>query len=408
VPLKYNISFRYYIGARLFIMLALHIQMTIVGLQLYYEYDRSAYALGLLGLFEAAPFMVLSLVSGYVSDLYNRKTIWMLCIFGFFLASLFLYANANHLIAIPHLQGKAVLYTVTFFLGILRAFTAAAVPPLLSQIVVREHITKAATWSATSWYIGGIAGPAIGAYLYGTTGASISYQLNCACFLIGLVLIGYIKTTEQIKADGREAIFTSIAQGVKFVLSNKIILGAMSLDMLGVLFGDAIALLPVFSDKVLHLAPEYYGYLRMAPTIGALLTSLVLAKYTPLHNTGNKLLICMACFGVLNILMGLSTTYFATFVVLFVAGMADNVSVVIRHAIMQLMTPDAMRGRVSAINSIFIGSSNEIGAYECGAVARAIGLVPAIVFGGSVTIVVTIVIAIVVPTLRKFQLKNHQ
>lgn len=388
-------------------MLALHIQMTIVGLQLYYEYDRSAYALGLLGLFEAAPFIFLSLFSGYLADKYNRKTIWLLAITGFLLASFFLWATTNHIVSVPFLQGKEILYAVTFFLGIFRAFTAASVPPLLSQIVSRENITVASTWSATSWYIGGIGGPAVGAYLYGTTGASVSYQLNCALFAVGILLIMCIKAGTQIKSDVREPIFTSIAQGFKFVLSNKIVLGAMTLDMLGVLFGDAIALLPVFSDKVLHLAPQYYGYLRMAPTLGALITSLALTRYSPLNNTGNKLLICMACFGALNILMGLSTLYYTTFIVLFLAGMADNVSVVIRHSIMQLMTPDGMRGRVSAINSIFIGSSNEIGAYECGLVARLIGLVPAIVFGGSVTIIVAVVIAIVVPTLRKFELKNH-
>jgi MFS family permease len=388
-------------------MLALHIQMTIVGLQLYYEYDRSAYALGLLGLFEAGPFIVLSLVSGHISDKYNRKRIWVLAIVGFFLGSLFLFANTKGLVNIPHIQGKNVLYLVTFFLGIFRAFTAAAVPPLLSQMVERDHIAKASTWSATSWYIGGIAGPAIGALIYGKTGASLSYQINCVLFLIGVLLIAAIKVQKHVPENTRESIFTSIGQGVKFVLSNKIILGAMSLDMLGVLFGDAIALLPVFSDKVLHLQPEFYGYLRMAPTLGALITSLVLARYTPLHNTGNKLLIFMACFGALNIAMGLTTHFYSTFVILFFAGVADNVSVVIRHCIMQLMTPNAMRGRVSAINSIFIGSSNEIGAFECGFVARMIGLVPAIVFGGTVTIIIAIFIAVAVPTLRMFELKNH-
>ncbi len=389
-------------------MLALQTQITIVGLQLYYEYDRSAYALGLLGLYEAIPFIAVSLFSGYVADNFNRQKIWMAAIVGFALGSLYLYLNAGAYVSISFIQGKWVLYGITILLGIFRAFVAAAVPPFLSQIVERNEITKAVSWSSSVWYIGAIAGPALGAYIYGTSGASASYLINIVLFFIAIVFIFIIKAQAQEQPPKREPIFASIKAGGQFVFQNKIILGAISLDMFAVLFGDAIALLPVFSDQVLNLDPKFYGYLRMAPALGALITSLILAKYAPMHKTGNVLLLCMACFGVLNILMGLTTTFLWTFVTLFFCGVFDNFSVVIRNAITQLMTPDHMRGRVSAINSIFIGSSNEIGAFECGLAARLMGLVPAIIFGGSMTILIIVIIALAVPTLRKFELKNYQ
>jgi MFS family permease len=389
-------------------MLALHTQITIVGLQLYYEFDRSAYALGLLGLYEAIPFIVVSLFSGYVADNFNRKKIWIAAIIGFALGSLFLFLSAKSYIVLPYIKGKWILYGITIVLGILRAFISAAVPPFLSQIVERHEITKAITWSSSTWYVGAIAGPALGAFIYGTSGASSSYLINIILFFVAVGFIFLVKARAQGKPEKKEPILSSIKEGAKFVFKNKIILGAISLDMFAVLFGDAIALLPVFSDRILNLDPKFYGYLRMAPALGALITSLVLAKYAPLHKTGNILILCMTCFGVLNILMGLSTTFLWTFVTLFFCGVFDNFSVVIRNAITQLMTPDHMRGRVSAINSIFIGSSNEIGAYECGLAARVLGLVPAIIFGGSMTIIVIVIIGIAVPTLRKFELKNYQ
>jgi MFS family permease len=389
-------------------MLALHTQITIVGLQLYYEFDRSAYALGLLGLYEAIPFIIVSLFSGYVADNFNRKKIWIAAIIGFAFGSLFLFLTAKSYITLPYIKGKWILYGITIVLGILRAFIAAAVPPFLSQIVERHEITKAVTWSSSTWYVGAIAGPALGAFIYGTSGASSSYLINIILFFVAVGFIFLIKAKAQGKPEKKEPILSSIKEGAKFVFKNKIILGAISLDMFGVLFGDAIALLPVFSDKVLHLDPKFYGYLRMAPALGALITSLFMAKFVPLNKTGNKLLICVALFGVFNILMGLTTTFFWTFITLFLCGIVDNVSVVIRNGISQLMTPDNMRGRVSAINSIFIGSSNEIGAYECGLAARVFGLVPAIIFGGSMTIIVIVIIGIAVPTLRKFELKNYQ
>jgi MFS family permease len=404
-----NRSFIYYLFARAFIMVAMHAQYTIVGLQLYYEYDRRPIALGLLGAYEAVPFILFSLLSGYTADRFNRQKIWIAGVIGFAIISFYLFLNDQGFFQISFIHGKWVFYIITIFLGILRAFTSAAVPPLLSQIVLdRSQITKAVSWSSSAWYVGAITGPAMGAFIYGTSGAASSYLVNIVLFALAFITILLIKAKPQDKPEAKESIFKSIREGTKFVFQNKIILGAISLDMLVVLFGDAIALLPVFSDEVLHLDPKFYGYLRMAPALGALITSLILAKFAPLTRTGNKLLICVACFGVLNILMGLTSQFLWTFVALFFCGVFDNVSVVIRNAITQLMTPDKMRGRVSAINSIFIGSSNEIGAFECGLAAQLLGLVPAIIFGGSVTILIILLIAIAVPTLRKFELKNYQ
>jgi MFS family permease len=406
--LRSNVSLRYFLLARLFLMLALHTQITIVGLQLYYEHGKSAYDLGLLGLYEAVPFILVSLFSGYIADHYNRKHIWMLIVIGFAICSLLLFLFSKSYIQFSQLSGKQFLYSLTAILGILRAFTSAAVPPFLSQIVKRDDIPRAVSWSSSVWYIGGIAGPAIGAYVYGVYGASVSYSSNIALFLLAFLFIALIKAKAQEKPEVKESIFMSIKEGAKFVFNNKIILGALSLDMFVVLFGDAIALLPVFSDQVLDLSPKYYGYLRMAPALGALLTSLILAQYAPVSNTGKKLLICVTLFGLFNILMGLSTTFLSAFICLFLCGIVDNVSVVIRHGITQLLTPDNMRGRVSAINGIFIGSSNEIGAFECGLAARFLGLIPAIIFGGSMTIIIIVIIAILVPTLRRFELKHYK
>ena len=403
-------EFRWFIYARFLITLAIQMQMSTVSLQIYYEYsNHSEFSLGLIALAELIPFIAVSFFSGHIADIISRRKILISGCAALLIGSLFLWAFSSKQFSFLQQLGATALFSVVFCFGIIRSFLASATQPFMSQLVERNQYTMATTWNTTVWHTAAILGPVLAGLIYGYNdgkNADWSYAINCLLFFGGLVyyfLIAPKPIPEKIKD---ETLIQSLTSGLKFVFKNNMIFSALSLDMFAVLFGGAVAIIPAFTDKILGLGPEAYGLLRTAPAIGAVATSFVLAFKQPGKTAGMALLWTVAAFGVCTILFALCTNYWLAFGMLFLTGAFDNVSVVVRHTILQLMTPDNMRGRVSAVNSIFVGSSNELGAFESGAAAKLLGLVPSIIFGGVMTIAVVLGINKMNPKLKELDLKK--
>lgn len=402
-------EFRWFVFARFFLTLAIQMQMSTISLQIYYEYTKDELMLGLIGLTEALPFIVTSFFSGYLADIISRKKIIVVACSCLFIGTLVLLGFSTEVLSWLHSFGILALFAVVFVFGIIRSFLAVSTVPFMSQIIPRELYTQSATWNSTAWHIGSILGPVLAGILYGYNNslhADWCYALTCILFLFALFFYLLIGSKPIPARTQKETFVQSMTVGVKFVFQNKLVLSALSLDLFAVLFGGAVALIPPFTDKVLHLGPEAYGLLRTAPAIGAVLMAFYLAANEPKKNAGKSLLLGVGCFGLFTILFAISTNYWVAFAMLLFTGAFDNISVVVRHSILQLSTPDEMRGRVSAVNSIFIGSSNEIGAFESGFAARALGLVPSIVFGGAMTILVVLGINKLNPDLKKLDLSK--
>ncbi|MCA6435052.1 MAG: MFS transporter [Bacteroidetes bacterium] len=402
-------DFRNFIGMRFFLTLAIQMQFATLSLQIYYEYtNRDEFIVGLLGLAEVIPFVITSFYSGYVSDNTARKKIIRIGAWALTVNSILLFLNSE-----PHFQfgsglGYHFIFFIVFLFGIIRSFLGATTHPFMSQIVPRQLYTHSATWNSSAWHLASILGPVIAGIIYAMNNsyhANYCHALVTVFFLIALVFTALIKHNGAIeKSEKKETVYQSFKTGLNFVFSQKLFLSALSLDMFAVLFGGAIAILPAFTDKVLHLGPDAYGFLRTAPALGAIIMALIMAVYPPKHKAGLALLLSVTAFGIFTIGFALSTTFWMAFIMLFLTGAFDNVSVVVRHSILQFATPDHMRGRVSAINSIFIGSSNEIGAFESGAAAKYLGLVRSIVIGGSLTIITVASVNWLNPKLKKLDL----
>lgn len=405
-------EFRLFVLTRFFLTLAIQMQFSTIYLQVYYEHSREELTLGLIGLTEAVPFIITSFFSGHIADKVNKKSILLSGILLLLIGAIFLYLNAEPVIALLHNLGIFALFSIVFIFGIIRSFLSAATNPFLSQLVPRNFYTHAANWNSTFWHTGAILGPVLAGLMYGFNGklnANWCHLTEVFLFMTALVLVlGIRNNGAPQKSDKKETVVDSIKLGLNFVFKNKMVLSAISLDLFAVLFGGAVAMIPAFTDKVLHMGPEAYGLLRTAPAIGAVIMAFIMAVYPPAKKAGLALIWSVIAFGVFTILFGISKNYWLAFSMLFLTGAFDNVSVVVRHSILQLMTPDNMRGRVSAINGIFIGSSNEIGAFESGVAARLLGLVPSIIFGGAMTIGVVLGINKLNPKLRKLDVNNLQ
>lgn len=406
-----NRAFRNFILGRLFTTLAIQMQMTTIGIEMYYEYlqsytaEQSAYVLGQLGLYEAIPFIITSFLSGYIADRFNRKYIIMLSCTAIMLSSFVLYFISTHHIVFFEKMGYHAFFCVIVLVGIIRSFNASSMMPFMSELVDRSLYTASATWNATVWHVSSISGPVLGAVLYGwLRSAQVIYLINAGLFLCGMLAFAIIKYKPQSLVLVKEGILKSLRGGIDFVFQKKLLLSAISLDLFAVLFGGAVAILPAFNDKILHATPEQFGLLRTAPAIGALSMGIILTLRPPGKRAGISLLWAVIAFGVFTILFGLCTNYWLAFGALLMTGAFDNISVVIRQSVMQLVTPDHMRGRVSAVNSVFIGSSNEIGGYESGLAARIMGLVPSIIFGGGMTILTVLGINKLNPDLKKLDI----
>jgi MFS family permease len=303
------------------------------------------------------------------------------------------------------LQTALPFYAVTFLIGICRGFYSPAQFSLMTQLVPRESYANSSALNSIFWHIAVVVGFSTGGLIMGLFGKTVAYGTVVTIMLIALIQLIRIVPKPFEKITGKEKILDSIRTGLRFVFSNKIILGAMTLDLVAVLFGGAVAMLPVFATDVLHVSEMGYGILRAAPFAGAVLVAFYLAYNPPLKNAGKKLLFCIAGFGICMVLFALSKSFYLSLFVLVMSGIFDGVSVVIRSTILQLMIPETMRGRVSSVSTMFISSSNEIGAFESGFAAKLMGLIPSVVFGGGVALVAVWIAAWKLPLLRKLQLK---
>ncbi len=396
--------FRAFILVRFLMTIGVQIQGVAVGWQIY-KATHDPLSLGLIGLAEAIPSIGVALFAGHIADIRSRKTIalWSMLILCVCSLSLFAYSlwTYKH-IPDPLLLDVRPIYMVIFLSGLARGFMGPATSGMAAQLVPRELYENSATWSSSTWQTASIGGPALGGLIYGFLGARVAYGTDATMMTLALIFMATIPRTAIPPRDNVIAVHRSIGEGLRFVFSNQIVLGALALDLFAVLFGGAVALLPIFASDILHTDARGLGILRAAPAAGAVLTSLWLA-HRPQgvgNRVGRKLLFVVAGFGVATVAFALSRNIVLSFVLLAISGAFDNVSVVIRSTLLQLNTPDEMRGRVSAVNNIFIGSSNEIGAFESGAVARLMGTVPSVVFGGTMTLIVVAIASFVAPTLR--------
>ncbi len=400
-----NKEFIFYLLARLGFILGAQMQYTIVGWQVKLI-TNDALSLGLLGLAEAIPFLCIAPFAGHIADIIDRKKIIITATFFLLSATALLVWFSSDNCTVLQTYGALPIYVVIFMTGIARGFIGPTYFAILPQIVERDQIPNAATWSSTTFHISAVMGPALGGLLLGFIGMEFSYIFSFLLIGASILFIMLIKSKGVPPKINKEPFGTSLLAGIRFVYKNQIVFSALSLDLFAVLFGGAIALLPIFATDILHVGETGFGLLRAAPAFGAIVMSGFLA-YSPLKkNAGVILLWAVSAFGICMILFALSRNFYLSLLILAMSGAFDNISVVVRQIILQLSTPDNMRGRVSAVNSMFIGSSNEIGAFESGVAARLLGLIPSVIFGGSMTIIIVGIIAKLSPKLRKMDLEK--
>jgi MFS family permease len=400
-------EFSYFLSFRFFVTIATLMQSVIVGWQMY-SLTHNPLDLGLIGLAEAIPAICIALFAGHIADKYDRKTIILIALLTFLAGVLILLSCSIEQFGLLRKLGIWPIFLVVGLSGFARGFIYPSAFGLMAQIVPRKLYTNSSTWNSVIWHIGAVTGPAIGGLIYGFHGVEAAYCGVLFFTLIALLLMIPIKRKPVILSEIVETLKDRLLTGLRFVFSNQVMLGAMTLDMFAVLFGGAVAMLPIFANEILHVGPEGLGVLRAAPAVGSICMSFFLAYYPPLKNAGKSLIFGVFGFGICMILFALSTNFYLSLLLLMFSGMFDNISVVIRSTIMQLMTPDNVRGRVASVNSIFIGSSNEIGSFESGLAASLMGLVPSVIFGGAMTLLVVSVTAVVAPVLRKLNLSTFK
>ncbi|MCX8081374.1 MAG: MFS transporter [Bacteroidia bacterium] len=402
-------EFRNYFFGRFFLFLGIHTQMNTVSLQVYYQYTRDELMLGVTGLCEAIPFMASALYMGYLADSRNRKNLISLGLCGLILLMMiFVWIS---LLFDKSKEGLLWLFGSVCIFGLIRALLAASLQSLLPAIIGAEWYEKAAAWNSSAWQISTIAGSLISTYAflsgvneYHPERAYLCVGLFYAVSLLFFKILPYRHKSPVPRSD--KSAWGEMADGVKFVLQKKMIFGALLMDMLAVLFGGVTAIIPAFVDKALGLEPDAVAYLRMAPALGALAMALFQTRFSVLENAGKFLIYSVTAFGIFTMGFAWSPDVWWAFLFLFLTGAADNISIVIRHTLIQLITPDNMRGKVSAINSIFIGSSNEIGAFESGLAARLMGIRPSVYFGGFMTIASVLIVSVTFKGLNSFNLKK--
>lgn len=396
-------EFRYYLAIRFALIFALNMQSTTIYYWVY-QLTEDKLKLGLVGLAEVIPAVLCSLFSGHFVDLKEKKKMLVVCIAAYLLLGCALFLLTTHQAGI-FLARDVVLYliyTFVFIGGIIRAFFGPASFALLGMLVPRELYPNATSWSSMAWQMGAVLGPLTAGAMIAWKGTEMSMLLVILLELIPLAAILAIRKKPILKKE-REPILHSLAEGLRFVSRTPVLLGALCLDLFSVLFGGAVALLPVYQKEILHVNETGFGLLRAAPGIGALLTLGMLAFLPLKTKPGYKLFVCVAGFGVSIIVFGLSTNFYLSMLMLICSGMFDAVSVVIRGTILQLVTPDEMRGRVSAVNTMFISSSNELGDFESGLMAHWLGTVRAVVLGGCLTLSVVALTFWRAPQLKKFK-----
>jgi MFS family permease len=371
--------------------LAILIQEIIVAYSLY-QITKDPLTLGLIGLAEAIPFISLSLWGGYFADRFNKQLIMKICLFFAIPMPLILWW-------LFHLYGQAMIgvqtlswgiYAVIFGLGTIRGFYNPSATSLKPFLIPRELYANGATWTTIGWQSGVILGPMLGGFMLAFWGRENSLISVAGLLALCFILINLLKKRQFPKIE-TDNLWESLSDGFRFIWKTKIVLWAISLDLVSVLFGGVIALLPIFAEDILKVGPEGLGYLRAAPSIGALITMIALTKFPPTHNAWRNMLLAVAGFGLFTLLFAYSNMLWLSLFALAMTGACDSISVVIRQTILQIYPPENMRGRVAAVNGMFVSSSNELGAFESGLAAKYMGTVMATLFGGCMTLAVVVI-----------------
>jgi MFS family permease len=399
-------EFNFYLIIRFAVVFALTMQFTIIEWKVY-ALSHDPFTLGLIGLAEVIPALVLAPFAGHLVDKREKRGMLLACMAAYIVigTALFLLTWDR---AVQGLKTQWVLnliYLMVFFGGIVRAFVSPSNFSMLALLVPRPLYANASTWSSSAWQIGSMTGPALGGLFIHLFGVHWSMLVVVGFFILSLLSLLQIKPKPVYYKSQGEGFVEGLTRGIRFVWNTKVVLNAMALDMFAVLFGGATAMLPAFATDILHVGSLEFGFLRAAVAVGSLLTMFILAYRPLVHKPGIKLLAAVFGFGLCIIVFGLSKSYYLSFFALLISGMLDGISVIIRQTILQLKTPDDMRGRVASVSSMFVGSSNELGAFESGFAARLLGLVPSVVFGGCVTLGVVITTYIISPAMRKLDLR---
>jgi len=404
-----NADFRRLMLTRLCGIFALQAQAVIVGWQVY-SLTKDPLMLGLVGLTEAIPAIIFSLFAGHIVDKSRPHHVFRLCLAVHCAISLLLLLVAGGLIGAGNPTIHIALFACVFLSGLTRSFIMPASFTLLSRIVPRHNMPAASAWMTSGFQLAAITGPAIAGLVYAGYGATVAWCIPLFFLVVAVVLISGISREHRLfkNHDSREPALQSIRAGWRFVVGNKVLLPVMALDMFAVLFGGAVAILPVFADQILHTGSEGLGLLRASPAMGSIITALYFALKPMKTIRGARLLFVISGFGICMLGFALSTSFFAAAFFLAMSGAFDSVSMVIRSTLMQLLIPDTMRGRVSSLNGMFIISSNEIGAFESGVAASVMGLVPSLIFGGGMTLLIVAGTTIFSPQLRKLVVQTDK
>ncbi|NOT79678.1 MAG: MFS transporter [Bacteriovoracaceae bacterium] len=394
--LRYR-DYRFYVLTRIFMTIALQIQVVVVGWHIY-SITKDPFSLGLIGLAEILPNFSVTLFAGHFADLYNRKKIVGTCLFILMFSGVALYSVTNQISQPDDLVLS--LYAIIALTGLARGTMSPSLFSILTECVPKQVQVNSSSWNSTLWQIAFVVGSGSSGFLF----SAISYNAYLVIsffMLLALLSFWFISPKPHlIINDKRAPIFASIKEGIKYVFNHQVILSALSLDLFAVLFGGAVALLPIFASDILKVGPQGLGFLKAAPSVGSFLMAIVNVYYPPVKNSGKKFLWAVFGFGICMIVFALSKDFVLSLLVLAVSGAFDNMSVVVRSTIMQTYIPSDMKGKVSAVNSMFIGSSNEIGQFESGVAARLMGVVPSVVFGGTMTLLVVIFTALKAPKLK--------
>jgi MFS family permease len=401
-------EFLAFLSTRFGVIFALNMQSTILYFWVY-QLTNNKLSLGFVGLAEVIPAIGCSLIAGHYVDQSEKRKMIITCLTGYLITSICLFTIAFPLIS-KNLSVSIIVGLIYFFVfvgGILRSFFSPSMFSLFGLVVPRDHYANATSWSSMSWQMGAVLGPLVAGVCIAWFG--IFEGLLAVIFVLVLIYFPLLSiSVKPILKKAKEPVLQSVKEGLKFVLKTPTLLGAQLLDMFSVLFGGAVALLPVYQKEILHVDEMGFGMLRSAPGIGALLTLGLLAFLPLKSNPGKKLFLCVTGFALSIIIFGISTNFYLSFAMLLLSGMFDAVSVVIRSTILQLVTPDDMRGRVSAVNTIFVSSSNEFGDFESGVMAHWLGTVRAVVTGGILTLGVVAFTYAKVPKLRNFSFEDKK
>lgn len=389
---------------RFFFIMGLRMMSTLVGWWIY-ELTNDPFAIGLIGLSEVIPALTMALYSGHVIDVSEKRKLLLRTIFLYFCsAGLLLFLSSAFIY--DRLDSRHIsycIYAVIFGTGIIRSFTGPNFTALIGTIVPRPLLQNATTWSQGSWLSASVMGHAMGGFMIALLGNTGTLVIICTLIIVALTILSRLKPKPVTKQMGEGRTWESVQEGVRFVYKTKELLGAFSLDMFAVLFGGAVAMVPVYARDILKIGAMGFGWLNAAADIGAIVMVILLAIFPLRKKQGKKLFLAVGGFGLCIVIFGISKWFLLSFVALMFAGMLDGISVVIRGTVMQLKTPDHLRGRVSSVSSMFINSSNELGQFESGVMARVLGVVPSVVFGGCMTMAVVFATWLKSPGLRKFE-----